>query len=232
MPQQYQTSINLNLYNSAALEGLTTQAAAVRFLRELERSPNTQAIKIQLMEDDYPGWISATDWEQMIPVDTGYQPVIVTRDDIVGKIPGAIAFIEQAMAVPNKYLWGGTIAPDYDCSGLMQAAFKAMGVWLPRDSYQQEAWTKRVTQTELEPGDLIFFSKDPQGKIDHVALFLGGDRYIHSSGYDQGRGLIAIDTLDPVRLEKSGDAIAQTYASQVRSFGRVMESYCPDFNSQ
>ncbi len=232
--QQYQTPIPLNLYNAATLEGLTTQAAAGRFLRVLrdgERSPEGGTVKVQLLEDGYCGWISGEDWQRLTPVDKGYTPATVTRAEIVGKIPGAIAFMDQAMAVPNRYLWGGTVAPDYDCSGLMQAAFAAMGVWLPRDSYQQEAWTQRVSREELEPGDLIFFSKDPQGRIDHVALFLGDDRYIHSSGYDQGRGGIAVDTLNPALLDKSGDAIAQIYASQVRSFGRIVENYQPDLDA-
>ena len=225
--QQHQTSRPLNVYTSATLEGLTTQAAPGRFLVELERSPDTPAVKIQLMEDGYCGWIAKADWNQLDPVTPGYQSVSMTRDEIVAKIPGAIAFMGEAMAVPNKYLWGGTVAPDYDCSGLMQAAFAAMGVWLPRDSYQQEVWTQRIDRSALEPGDLIFFSKDPQGRIDHVALFLGDDQYIHSSGYDQGRGKIAIDSLNPAVLEKTGDAIARTYGAQVRSFGRIVESYCP-----
>ena len=228
--QQYQTPISLNLYNAPTLEGLTTQAAVGRFVRDLERSPQTGAVKVQLLEDGYCGWISGGGWQRLRPVAKSYAPATVTRAEIVGKIPGAIAFMDQAMAVPNRYLWGGTVAPDYDCSGLMQAAFAAMGVWLPRDSYQQEAWTQRVSREALEPGDLIFFSKEPQGRIDHVAMFLGGDHYIHSSGYDQGRGLIAVDTLNPDVLEQSGDAIAQTYASQVRSFGRIVENYQPDLN--
>ncbi|MEM9771862.1 MAG: NlpC/P60 family protein, partial [Cyanobacteria bacterium P01_D01_bin.73] len=218
---------------------------AGRFLVPV-RSPDSQSLEpetvdasdaaaqIQLMEDGYCGWISNADWQKVIPAaGEGYRPVKVTRDDIVAKIPGAIAFAGEAMTVPNKYLWGGTTAPDYDCSGLVQAAFAAVGVWLPRDSYQQEAWTQRISKDELEPGDLIFFSQAnaPEGKVDHVAIFLGNDEYIHCSGYDQGRGTIAIDSLDPKVLEKMerdmGDRIAKLYASQITSFGRILESYIP-----
>ncbi|MEM1427202.1 MAG: NlpC/P60 family protein, partial [Cyanobacteria bacterium P01_H01_bin.130] len=103
--QQYQTPIPLNLYNAPTLEGLTTQAAAGRFLRQLERSPQadsipdatpdsiTGAIKVQLLEDGYCGWISDDDWQRLTPVDKGYTPATVTRAEIVGKIPGAIAFM-------------------------------------------------------------------------------------------------------------------------------------------
>ena len=84
------------------------------------------------------------------------------------------------MSTQNRYLWGGTVAPDYDCSGLMQAAFQSQAIWLPRDSYQQEAFTLHIPVEEMLPGDLIFFGT-PE-KTDHVALHLGDLRYIHSSG--------------------------------------------------
>jgi cell wall-associated NlpC family hydrolase len=61
------------------------------------------------------------------------------------------------MATPNEYLWGGTVAPNYDCSGLMQAAFGSVGIQLPRDSYQQEAFTEPVAMDDLQRGDLLFF---------------------------------------------------------------------------
>ncbi|MGD1937976.1 MAG: NlpC/P60 family protein [Cyanophyceae cyanobacterium] len=245
--QQYQTPIDLNLYSSPELKGLVTQGSTGRFLivksmmeRSLDQAPaqsiksTDAAVEIQLLEDGYCGWISSADHNQLMPVvGAGYRPVTVSRDEIVGKIPGVIAFAGEAMTVPNKYLWGGTTAPNYDCSGLVQAAFASVGVWLPRDSYQQEAWTKTVEKDELEPGDLIFFSQKNalKGKIDHVALFIGNDEYIHSSGYEQGRGGIAIDSLSPKTLDslekKPGDSIAKLYASQVCSFGRIVESYNP-----
>ncbi|MGD1852139.1 MAG: NlpC/P60 family protein [Cyanophyceae cyanobacterium] len=244
--QQYQTPIDLSLYGSPSLKGLVTQGAAGRFLRVKsvgERSPDrtlenpSSAVEIQLLEDGYCGWISDADCQKLSPVaGTPYRPGTITRDEIVGKIPGAIAFAGEAMTVPNQYLWGGTVAPNYDCSGLVQAAFASVGIWLPRDSYQQAAWTKSIKKGELESGDLIFFSQKnaPKGKIDHVALFIGNDEYIHSSGYEQGRGCIAIDSLNSEILdrfeEKSGDSIAKLYASQVRGFGRIVENYTPEID--
>ena len=121
------------------------------------------------------------------------------------------------MAQPNVYLWGGTLGPDYDCSGLVQAAFASVGVWLPRDSYQQEAFTQAIAFDDLQPGDLIFFGAE---RTSHVALSLGGDRYIHSSGKQQGRNGIGIDV-----LLATGDAVSQAYFQQRRSAGRVMQNY-------
>ena len=100
----------------------------------------------------------------------------------------------------------------------MQAAFKSVGIWLPRDAYQQEAFTQTIDIKELQPGDLIFFGT-PQ-KATHVGLYLGNNCYIHSSGKDQGRNGIGID-----ELSSQGDKVSQAYYQQQRGAGRVMKSY-------
>jgi hypothetical protein len=135
-------------------------------------------------------------------------------------LPAVIAFTKAAMQQPNYYLWGGTVGPNYDCSGLMQAAFAASGIWLPRDSYQQEAFTQTIKIEELLPGDLVFFAKAE--KVNHVGLHLGDGYYIHSSGKNTGRNGIAID-----QALEEGDEIAQSYYRQFKGAGRVVESYQP-----
>ncbi len=100
----------------------------------------------------------------------------------------------------------------------MQAAFKSVGVWLPRDAYQQEAFTQKISFEELLPGDLVFFGAVQ--KATHVGLFLGDGCYIHSSGQKQGRNGIGID-----KLSEHGDEVSQSYYKQLRGFGRVMRSY-------
>ena len=212
----------LNLYKTPALEGLVTQAAAGRHLRWAP-SPS-QAIAgaraVILCEDDYPGWISAADGETLRPATTLYQPTPLDRQAIAPRLPQVIAFAHQAMATPNTYLWGGTEGPNYDCSGLMQTAFAAVGIRLPRDSYQQEAFTEAIAWENLEPGDLIFFGA-PE-RTQHVALYLGQGRYIHSSGVDQGRNGIGLDSITDLT-----DPISAAYYRQRRRPGRVMTSYCP-----
>jgi cell wall-associated NlpC family hydrolase len=140
-----------------------------------------------------------------------------------------IAFAQAAMTQPNFYLWGGTVAPNYDCSGLVQHAFSTQGIWLPRDAYQQEAFVQRFENKgnrsedlveTLEPGDLIFFGTPV--RATHVALYLGDGAYIHSSGKDQGRNGIGIDSLTDHRGQ-----VSRNYYAQVRGAGRVVSSYQP-----
>jgi hypothetical protein len=213
---QYRTIANLNLYDSPELTRLATQAAEGRYLKIVSNEP----LQVVLCEDDYPGWLDPKDLQFLEPAETPYQAPIWTREEIVDRIPEIIAFTQAAMTVPNEYLWGGTVAPDYDCSGLMQAAFASVGIRLPRDAYQQEAFVQSVPMADLIAGDLIFFGT-PE-KATHVGLFLGDHCYIHSSGKDQGRNGIGID-----ELSATGDRVSQTYFSQLRGAGRVISSYQP-----
>jgi len=225
---EYLCTAPLNLYKTPALKGLVTQAAAGRHICLLPApqgqvtatdSPAPGAQFARLCEDNYPGWITAAARASLQPAGTPYRPERLNRVQIESRLPQVITFTHQAMAQPNQYLWGGTVGPNYDCSGLMQAAFAAAGICLPRDSYQQEAFTQPIGWHELQPGDLVFFGTPERTK--HVALYLGDDAYIHSSGVDQGRNGIGIDSLTDL-----SHPVSQAYHHQRRRPGRVMQSYC------
>lgn len=210
----------LNLYKTAELQGLVTQAGVGRHLRLEADQEGEAAWPVRLCEDDYPGWISASDCKTLVPADQPYQPPTLDRAAIELRLPEVMAFAHRAMATPNTYLWGGTVGPNFDCSGLMQTAFASVGIRLPRDSYQQEAFTQPIGWDELGPGDLIFFGT-PE-RTNHVALYLGAGQYIHSSGVAQGRNGIGIDSLVDLT-----DPVSAAYHRQRRRPGRVTSSYRP-----
>lgn len=220
---EYTCQANLNLYDSPACDRLATQAARGRHLQilaDLPPAPTVSALPIRLCEDGYPAWLAVVDLPQLERATEPYQPTILQRPTIELRLPEAIAFTQAAMQQSNEYLWGGTVAPNYDCSGLMQAAFASVGVWLPRDAYQQEGFVQAIAPQALLPGDLVFFG--PPEKATHVGLYLGADRYIHSSGKDQGRNGIGID-----HLSATTDPVSQAYARQWRGAGRIVQSYAP-----
>ncbi|MEM9216761.1 MAG: C40 family peptidase [Cyanobacteria bacterium P01_F01_bin.150] len=201
------------------------------------------AIPVCLYEDDYPGWLALDDLEFLQPID---RPALVptwTAAEIGDRLPQIITYLKTAMAQPNEYLWGGVIGPNYDCSGLMQAAFRSQGIWLPRDAYQQEAFIQPVELSDLAMGDLIFFG--PKERANHVALYLGDRHYIHSSGKTMGRNGIGIDSVPdnlphtlsinifatsnspPIKTTELADPISQAYAKIIHGAGRVIASYQP-----
>ncbi|MEG4349864.1 C40 family peptidase [Microcoleus sp. LAD1_D3] len=224
---EYRARSHINIYDSPKCDRLATQAALGRHLRVVELpvresdvNLDTTAVMVRLCEDDYRGWLDIRDVELLDPTETVYHPLVVSEAQIKEKLPIVITFAREAMNQSNYYLWGGTVGPNYDCSGLMQAAFVAAGIWLPRDAYQQEAFTKSISISALEPGDLVFFGT-PE-KTTHVGLYLGDNRYIHSSGQAQGRNGIGIDV-----LSEDGDLVSQAYYQQLRGYGKVVASYQP-----
>ena len=221
---EYRVRSHINIYDSPDCDRLATQAAAGRHLRVVHppqpplskggrddikplMQGDTTAVMVRLCEDDYPGWLNIRDVGLLDVSQTLDRPDVLSETEIRAKLPTVINFAHQAMNQSNYYLWGGTVAPNYDCSGLMQAAFLSTGIWLPRDAYQQEAFTKPISFSDLESGDLVFFGTSE--KATHVGLYLGDSHYIHSSGKEQGRNGIGIDV-----LSESGDKISQIYYHQ------------------
>ena len=105
------------------------------------------------------------------------------REDDRPTRKGASAAIEFALdQIGDMYLWGGTGPSRWDCSGLTQGAWAKAGVYLPHYSVAQYEQVRHIDEDELRPGDLIFWSTDPDdpGTIHHVALYLGNGRMVHA----------------------------------------------------
>jgi cell wall-associated NlpC family hydrolase len=83
----------------------------------------------------------------------------------------AVRFALAQIGTP--YLWGGEGPGGFDCSGLVQAAYQAAGVALPRVAQQQYDTGPRLQPGEaVQPGDLVFFGSDTR-HISHVGLVVG-----------------------------------------------------------
>jgi len=91
-----------------------------------------------------------------------------------------IAFARQFLGTP--YVWGGaSLTKGSDCSGFVYSVMKNFGVSLNRSSAGQFGDGKSISKGELQPGDLVFFDTDGNGRISHVGIYMGGSEFIHSS---------------------------------------------------
>ncbi|ENK1243995.1 C40 family peptidase [Clostridium sporogenes] len=84
-----------------------------------------------------------------------------------------VGYAMQFQGVP--YVWGGTSPSGFDCSGFVQYVYRnAAGIELPRDTYGQIGAGTRVSQDQLQPGDLVF------PHTGHVGIYIGGGQMIHA----------------------------------------------------
>jgi len=91
------------------------------------------------------------------------------------KAAKAVAFAKKQLG--DRYRYGASGPNAWDCSGLTAGAWKAAGVKLPHSARQQYKKGKKVSKSNLKPGDLVFFYKG----ISHVGIYVGGGKIIHAS---------------------------------------------------
>jgi cell wall-associated NlpC family hydrolase len=93
-----------------------------------------------------------------------------------GTVVAALTFAARQLGTP--YLWGGTGTGGFDCSGLVQAAYRQAGITLPRVAQDQyDAGPPLPGGAAVQPGDLVFFGSGPRG-VDHVGLYVGAGEMI------------------------------------------------------
>jgi len=92
----------------------------------------------------------------------------------------------QILAVAREMLgqpvvWGGASpAQGFDCSGLVQYVYRQAGINLPRTADIQFLVGRNVSQSALQPGDLVYFTTYEPG-ASHVGIYIGRDKFIHTS---------------------------------------------------
>jgi cell wall-associated NlpC family hydrolase len=86
---------------------------------------------------------------------------------------GVVGIAMHYLGVP--YVWGGSTPRGFDCSGLVSYVFAQIGVSLPHSSYSQFGMGTAVSISQLQPGDLVFFTG-----ASHVGIYIGGGQFIHA----------------------------------------------------
>ena len=114
--------------------------------------------------------------------------------------------VEVALSYQGtQYRWGGKSPLGVDCSGLTFMAWFFCGVSLYRDARLVDGFPARPIPFEArKPGDLLYFP-------GHIALYLGNDRYIHSTARAGSDGVM-INSLDPAAPDYRADLREKLYA--------------------
>jgi len=100
--------------------------------------------------------------------------------------------------VGNPYVWGGTsLTKGADCSGFVLSVFKNYGYTLPHYSVSQSQMGTKISEDELLPGDLVFYSNG--SRINHVAIYIGGGQVVHASSPKTGIRISGYKYRTPVK---------------------------------
>lgn len=99
----------------------------------------------------------------------------------------AAAIVNFARAQVGKaYVMGGTGPSSFDCSGLVQAAYRQAGISLPRMSQAQSSAGTSVSLSALQPGDILYWGA--KGSAYHVAVYVGGGKFVGAQ--NSGTGIV------------------------------------------
>ena len=94
----------------------------------------------------------------------------------------------------KPYVWGAVGPDTYDCSGLMQTAYRKAGVTIPRVTYTQALIGTPVPRDQVRAGDLILYRAD----LGHVAMAIDGTYAVHAPTSGEVVKVSPIDAIGPV----------------------------------
>ncbi len=137
-------------------------------------------------------------WQKVLLADgsEGYMPAAILSDYHTAPVFREEAALRQALVdaaltyAGTHYRWGGKSPLGIDCSGLVSMAYMLCGILIYRDADIREGFPIHpIDIKDVKPGDLLFFP-------GHVAMYIGGGRYCHSTGKSGDNGF-AINSLIP-----------------------------------
>ena len=112
--------------------------------------------------------------EEIIPPAT--PRYMMTQDDV----RAMALMIREFLGAP--YVWAGCTPQGTDCSGLVYAVFRdVLGINLPRSAAQMYSMGIPVASGPLQFADLVFFRESPEGRINHVGIYIAQKKFVHAS---------------------------------------------------
>ncbi|MFJ1799127.1 MULTISPECIES: C40 family peptidase [unclassified Streptomyces] len=105
-----------------------------------------------------------------------------SSSNVSGSAASIVAFAKAQ--VGDAYVSGGTGPNAWDCSGLVQAAYRTAGIDLPRVSQSQSTAGTQVSLDNLQPGDILYWGG--AGSAYHVAIYIGGGEFVGAQNSSTG----------------------------------------------
>jgi cell wall-associated NlpC family hydrolase len=173
--QQRLAALNYTITSVDGIFGQETRRAVISFQRDNKLEPT--------------GVVDTTTWNTIknnqMPrkkasqkPDPSLTPQVVMSKNANPTTAGIITTSRKYLGVPYKF--GGITPKGFDCSGYLQYIFNENGMQIPRTADEQYKIGTSITQTQLQSGDLVFFTTYEKG-ASHCGLYLGDGKFIHAS---------------------------------------------------
>ncbi|MES2355959.1 MAG: C40 family peptidase [Pseudomonadota bacterium] len=137
-----------------------------------------------------------------IEEDTTPKPNSILSGTVENVRATASELIIHAMGLLGvNYQYGGnTPSTGFDCSGFVSHVFReAAGVALPHSAYQMSLVGQKISNKELQPGDLVFYNTLKRA-FSHVGIYVGNNQFIHSPS--PGKAVEIVDMKDRYWLNR------------------------------
>jgi len=171
------------------------RAVQDNLMKELAKARNVrvtleQQRQLALLEESQANTASTTINQAKVWPDRGFKGRTTIRTTEAQRLT-AVAFAKKQVQARKPYIWGSEGPNSFDCSGLVYAAYKSAGLgwpdWDRLNSALYSGYTKHVPLTELQPGDLLFYSyKGTISTIHHITIYAGGGMMWEANSKDKG----------------------------------------------
>lgn len=158
------------------------QAIQDKLMRELASAKKVritleQQRQLALLEENNALQAAQTKGQKKIWPDIGFNGRSTIRTTQAQRL-AAVEYAKRQVLAKKPYVWGTEGPNSFDCSGLVYAAYKSAGLTWPNwdrlNSALYSTYTKHVSLSELEPGDLLFYSyKGTISTIHHITIYAG-----------------------------------------------------------
>ena len=171
------------------------RAVQDKLMKELATARNVrvtleQQRQLALLEESQANTASTTINQAKVWPDIGFKGRTTIRTTEAQRL-AAVAFAKMQVQARKPYIWGSEGPNSFDCSGLVFAAYRSAGLGWPNwdrlNSALYSGYTKHVALTELQPGDLLFYSyKGTISTIHHITIYAGGGMMWEANSKDKG----------------------------------------------
>ena len=171
------------------------RAVQDNLMKELAKARNVrvtleQQRQLALLEESQANTASTTINQAKVWPDRGFKGRTTIRTTEAQRL-AAVAFAKKQVQARKPYIWGTQGPNSFDCSGLVYASYRAAGLnwpnWDRLNSALYAGYTKHVPLTELQPGDLLFYSyKGTISTIHHISIYAGGGMMWEANSKDKG----------------------------------------------